>query len=242
MLLLADSRLLFDFLSLLSNLRLLLREFTLVLSSRRGLLCPLCHFKTPLFCSLGLNGCQLLCMGSLDFSKALLTLAFRLKLSLLLSFERCNLSLLLFALLVLLLLFEDDLELLDGAAMLFCQLLKLGAMLLLLPLLLGLLIFLVLAQQLRHQLICLLARVVEHLLVVFQDLDSLEILELLDDGQGRVTCVVPLEGVKLGVLDNVLEHFHLGAMLSSEVADIVACSSFTDLSVCIAAEKKSHAV
>lgn len=124
----------------------------------------------------------------------------------------------------LLLLGEDCLELLNGAFVLFSQLLKLRAMLLLFLLLSCLFILLILTHKLGHQLIRLFCRVIEVSLAVFKDLNCALVLQLAHNTERSVTGIVACKDIKTSILYNVLEQIRVlgGAVFRGQMQDVVA--------------------
>ena len=154
-----------------------------------------------------------------------------------LSFESCDLPLFLFADPIFLLLLKDFLELLNCAVVLVSELLELGVLLLLLFALAGAIILFLLAKDLVHEILCRLARVVEQLLAILDDLGCRVVLEVAADGQGSVTIGIALEEIDLGVLDNVLKYIFVSGVLCSQVHNSIIGHWFAHMMIHIFCEE-----
>jgi len=189
------------------------------------------------FNSLSFNLSLLLGSCALDCGNTLLSFSLDSKLGILLSFESGGFLSLLITLLLLFLFLEHMFELLDGTSVLLCKLLEFGSLLLLLLLLLSLLIFLILTHQLSHELIGPFAGIIKKSHAVLNDFLGSCVFKLLADGQSGVTLRVASKDLNFGVLDDVLEHLLVGAVLGSQVHDGVVGAFFAHKLVCIFAKE-----
>ena len=225
-----------SFLLLLLSLHLL-HELCLLFSSGSVASSTLSCLFLSLLGTLLFDRSKLLSTLAFDSCDACLSLTLGSSFSLLLSPHGCHLTIFLFLALLLLLLLKDLLKLLDRAVVLVSQLLQLRSVLFLLLALAGFLSLLVLAHELCHQLVSLLASLIEQVLALLDDLDGTAVVASLADGQSCVTGVIALKNVDFGVFDNILEDRVIDAVLRCKVQDIVIGIGLTDEVVRILAKE-----
>ena len=173
---------------------LLLKFEHLFCSCSRPLSFLSCH-TLPFLLALSLHDGEFL--GTLPFNSidTSLSLPLRSKLLFTFSLKDGNLTIVLLLLLFLFLVLEDLLELLDRASMFVGQLLKLGSVLLLFFALTCLFIFGLFVQELIHQFVSLLCRVIELILALFDNFTASLILLMRADCHSCVTSIISLKDI-----------------------------------------------